>query len=97
MCLGLPIASTFVNPFAVGVVFLLLNLFSVFCRDSAKGEKFSVWRLSDLSGQSAVVSLFLFGKAFQEHWKTPQGYVIALLNANVMENREVRGAIFTVY
>jgi len=60
-----------------------------FSRDTVKGKKFVVWRLSDLSSQTAVVSLFLFGQAYQEHWKIPQGHVIALLNANIMPGREV--------
>lgn len=59
-------------------------------KDSAKGDKFSVWKLSDLSSQKSLVSLFLFGKAFQEHWKTPAGHVIALLNPTIMPNKEVR-------
>ena len=58
-------------------------------RDSAKGNKYAVWKLSDLSSQSAVVSLFLFGKAYQEHWKMVQSSVVALLNPTVMPNREV--------
>ena len=58
--------------------------------DTAKGEKFSVWKLSDLSGQSAVVSLFLFGRVYQEHWKTAQGTVVALLNPSIMPEKEVR-------
>ena len=61
-------------------------------KDSAKGEKFSVWKLSDLSSQKSLISLFLFGKAFQEHWKTPAGYVVALLNPTIMPNKEVGGA-----
>ena len=60
-------------------------------RDTVKGKKFVVWRLSDLSSQTAVVSLFLFGQAYQEHWKIPQGHVVGLLNANIMPNREVSG------
>ena len=58
-------------------------------KDSAKGSKFVVWKLSDLSSQSAVVTLFLFGKAYQEHWKLPQGQVVALLNPSIMPNKEV--------
>ena len=60
-------------------------------KDSSKGEKFCVWKLSDLSSQKSLVSLFLFGKAFQEHWKTPAGHVVALLNPSIMPNKEVRG------
>ncbi|XP_064400268.1 protein MCM10 homolog [Halichondria panicea] len=57
-------------------------------KDSKKGDKYSVWKLSDLSGQSAVVTVFLFGQAYQEHWKTPLGYVVALLNPNIMPGKE---------
>ena len=63
----------------------------IISRDTVKGKKFVVWRLSDLSSQTAVVSLFLFGQAYQEHWKIPQGHVVGLLNANIMPNREVSG------
>ena len=58
-------------------------------RESVKGNKYTVWKLSDLSSQSAVVSLFLFGKAFQEHWKMVQGSVVALLNPTIMPDKEV--------
>ena len=63
----------------------------IISRDTVKGKKFVVWRLSDLSSQTAVVSLFLFGQVYQEHWKIPQGHVVGLLNANIMPNREVSG------
>ena len=63
-------------------------------RDSAKGNKYAVWKLSDLSSQSSVVSLFLFGKAYQEHWKMVQSSVVALLNPTVMPNREVDSLLF---
>lgn len=58
-------------------------------RESVKGNKYTVWKLSDLSSQSAVVSLFLFGKAYQEHWKMVQGSVVALLNPTIMPSKEV--------
>ena len=54
-----------------------------------QGKKFSVWRLSDLSSQSACISFFLFDKVFQEHWKIPVGHVIGLLNSNIQTNKEV--------
>ena len=55
-----------------------------------KGDKYAIWKLSDLSSQTAVISLFLFGKSYQEHWKTSVGMVIALLNPNIMPGKEVR-------
>ena len=58
-------------------------------RDTVKGKKYSIWKLSDLSGQSTVVSLFLFGTAFQSHWKTTLGTIIAILNPGVMSDKLV--------
>ena len=54
-----------------------------------KGDKYAIWKLSDLSSQTAVISLFLFGKSYQEHWKTSVGTVVALLNPNIMPAKEV--------
>ena len=59
-------------------------------RDTVKGDKYTIWKLSDLSSQTAVISLFLFGKSYQEHWKTSVGTVVALLNPNIMSGKEVR-------
>lgn len=61
----------------------------LFPRDTKKGDKFAIWKLSDLSGQTSLISVFLFGKAYQEHWKTPLGHVVALLNPSIMPSREV--------
>ena len=55
-----------------------------------KGDKYAIWKLSDLSSQTAIISLFLFGKSYQEHWKTSVGTVVALLNPSIMPGKEVR-------
>ncbi|XP_061845376.1 protein MCM10 homolog isoform X2 [Colius striatus] len=52
------------------------------------GRTFSIWRLNDLRDLSQCVSLFLFGDVHKEHWKTDQGTVIGLLNANPMKPKE---------
>nr|XP_008109660.1 PREDICTED: protein MCM10 homolog isoform X1 [Anolis carolinensis]XP_008109661.1 PREDICTED: protein MCM10 homolog isoform X1 [Anolis carolinensis]XP_008109662.1 PREDICTED: protein MCM10 homolog isoform X1 [Anolis carolinensis]XP_008109663.1 PREDICTED: protein MCM10 homolog isoform X1 [Anolis carolinensis] len=52
------------------------------------GKTFSIWRLNDLRDFSRCVSLFLFGDVHKEHWKTDQGMVIGLLNANPMKPKE---------
>uniref|UniRef100_A0A8D2MYW8 Protein MCM10 homolog n=1 Tax=Zonotrichia albicollis TaxID=44394 RepID=A0A8D2MYW8_ZONAL len=52
------------------------------------GRTFSIWRLNDLRDLSECVSLFLFGEVHKEHWKTEQGTVIGLLNANPMKPKE---------
>ncbi|XP_063180500.1 protein MCM10 homolog [Chroicocephalus ridibundus] len=52
------------------------------------GRTFSIWRLNDLRDLNQCVSLFLFGDVHKEHWKTEQGTVIGLLNANPMKPKE---------
>ncbi|KFQ22017.1 Protein MCM10, partial [Merops nubicus] len=52
------------------------------------GRTFSIWRLNDLRDLGQCVSLFLFGDVHKEHWKTDQGTVIGLLNANPMKPKE---------
>ncbi|XP_071590200.1 protein MCM10 homolog [Heliangelus exortis] len=52
------------------------------------GRTFSIWRLNDLRDLTQCVSLFLFGNVHKEHWKTDQGTVIGLLNANPMKPKE---------
>uniref|UniRef100_A0A8C3B6E8 Protein MCM10 homolog n=1 Tax=Cairina moschata TaxID=8855 RepID=A0A8C3B6E8_CAIMO len=52
------------------------------------GRTFSIWRLNDLRDLNQSVSLFLFGDVHKEHWKTDQGTVIGLLNANPMKPKE---------
>lgn len=51
-------------------------------RESAKGNVYGIWRLSDLQGTN--VSLFLFGKAQTGLWKETEGSVVALFNPEVL-------------
>ncbi len=55
-----------------------------------------IWKLSDLSSQTAIISLFLFGAAFQSHWKTSVGSVVAILNPDIVPNKEVNVILFVV-
>ncbi|XP_043943899.1 protein MCM10 homolog [Protopterus annectens] len=57
-------------------------------QSSNNGKTFSIWRLNDLRNLEICVSLFLFGDVHKEHWKTDQGTVIGLLNANSMKSKE---------
>lgn len=52
------------------------------------GKTFSIWRLNDLRDLTRYVSLFLFGEVHKELWKTEQGTVIGLLNANPMRPKD---------
>lgn len=53
-----------------------------------QGKTFSIWRLNDLRDLTRCVSLFLFGEVHKELWKTEQGTVIGLLNANPMRPKD---------
>ncbi|XP_056429322.1 protein MCM10 homolog isoform X2 [Hyla sarda] len=57
-------------------------------QSSNNGKTFSIWRLNDLKNLDTCVSLFLFGDVHKEHWKTDQGTVIGMLNANPMKPKE---------
>ncbi|XP_040611446.1 protein MCM10 homolog [Mesocricetus auratus] len=52
------------------------------------GKTFSIWKLNDLRDLTRCVSLFLFGEVHKDLWKTEQGTVIGLLNANPMKPKE---------
>ncbi|XP_045389509.1 protein MCM10 homolog isoform X1 [Lemur catta] len=52
------------------------------------GKTFSIWRLNDLRDLTQHVSLFLFGEVHKDLWKTEQGTVIGLLNANPMKPKD---------
>ncbi|XP_053429208.1 protein MCM10 homolog isoform X2 [Nycticebus coucang] len=51
-------------------------------------KTFSIWRLNDLRDLTLCVSLFLFGEVHKDLWKTEQGTVIGLLNANPMKPKD---------
>ncbi|XP_048576356.1 protein MCM10 homolog isoform X2 [Nematostella vectensis] len=59
-------------------------------RTSSNGNTYGIWKLSDLGLTTAnnTVALFLFGEVYKQHWKTIEGSVIALLNANIMPAKE---------
>ncbi|XP_007933665.2 protein MCM10 homolog, partial [Orycteropus afer afer] len=57
-------------------------------QSSNNGKTFSIWRLNDLRDLTQYVSLFLFREVHKELWKTEQGTVIGLLNANPMKPKD---------
>ncbi|XP_071816811.1 protein MCM10 homolog [Apostichopus japonicus] len=57
-------------------------------KTSKTGKQFSIWKLNDLSRNCPLVSLFLFGKSHEDHWKTMEGTVVGLLNAKVMPPKD---------
>lgn len=56
-------------------------------KTSANGNQFSVWTLSDLLGEIKTASVFLFGNANKELWKTNVGTVVGILNPSVLEGK----------
>lgn len=57
-------------------------------KESKKGAKFSIWRISDLRPGMKIVTLFLFKSAHNELWKTAEGMVVGILNPGVMERKD---------
>ncbi|GAB6029683.1 hypothetical protein CHUAL_005412 [Chamberlinius hualienensis] len=57
-------------------------------RKSVKGSTYSIWSMSDLKDCNKMVSLFLFGKTNEQHWKTSVGSVIGILNPSIMPNKD---------
>ncbi|XP_068758525.1 protein MCM10 homolog [Montipora capricornis] len=59
-------------------------------KKSSNGKTYGIWKLSDLGANSIneFVALFLFGDVYKEHWKTVEGSVVALLNANLLPAKE---------
>nr|XP_010991993.1 protein MCM10 homolog isoform X2 [Camelus dromedarius] len=57
-------------------------------QSSNSGKTFSIWRLNDLRDLTQYVSLFLFGEVHKQLWKTEQGTVVGLLNANPMKPKD---------
>uniref|UniRef100_A0A182Q2M5 Protein MCM10 homolog n=1 Tax=Anopheles farauti TaxID=69004 RepID=A0A182Q2M5_9DIPT len=51
---------------------------------TSKGKQFAIWKLSDLHGDIKMASLFLFGQAYKDLWKTAEGTALAILNPNVL-------------
>lgn len=57
-------------------------------KKSQKGNQFLIWTLSDLKDDFKTVSMFLFRKAYNDLWKTPEGTVVAVLNPNILDRSE---------
>ena len=55
---------------------------------SQKGNHYSIWKLSDLSFDMNVITLFLFSDAYKTFWKTAPGTVIGVMNPNVLESKD---------
>ena len=49
---------------------------------------YTIWKLSDLEDCDHVVSFFLFGQVYKEHWKTNLGSVVGLLNPSIMDSAD---------
>ena len=56
-------------------------------KTGSSGKDFSVWKLTDLRGNCAPVSLFLFGRAHKDHWKIPLHKVVGILNPKALEDK----------
>ncbi|KAK3612028.1 hypothetical protein CHS0354_021704 [Potamilus streckersoni] len=57
-------------------------------RQSSSGKTFCIWKLSDLQDCDKVITFFLFGNVYKEHWKNDISSVVGLLNATPMDKAE---------
>lgn len=57
-------------------------------RTSQKGNQYIIWKLSDLKGDIKTISLFLFGNAYKELWKSTIGTVLGVLNPTIMDKKD---------
>lgn len=57
-------------------------------KTSQKGNQYLIWTLSDLKDDLKTVSVFLFGHAYKQLWKTPIGEVMGILNPSVMDLKD---------
>ncbi|XP_046363448.2 protein MCM10 homolog isoform X1 [Haliotis rufescens] len=57
-------------------------------KTSSSGKTYCIWKLSDMDNCEQVVSFFLFGQTYKEHWKNDVGSVVGILNPSIMDNAE---------
>lgn len=57
-------------------------------KTSQKGQKFMIWTLTDLKDDIKTVSVFLFGTAYSQLWKTQVGVVVGILNPSVLDKKD---------
>ncbi|ETM03116.1 hypothetical protein L917_00613 [Phytophthora nicotianae] len=63
-------------------------------KPAANGSTFMVWGLSDLDGTE--LGIFLFGDAYDSHWKELTGSIVAVLNATLLPASEKNKFAFKV-
>uniref|UniRef100_M4BTI9 Uncharacterized protein n=1 Tax=Hyaloperonospora arabidopsidis (strain Emoy2) TaxID=559515 RepID=M4BTI9_HYAAE len=63
-------------------------------KPAANGSTFMVWGLSDLDGTE--LGIFLFGDAYNSHWKETTGSIVAVLNAALLPATEKNKFAFKV-
>ena len=57
------------------------------------GADYSIWKLNDLQNLDKSPSLMLFGNAHDTQWKLSKGSVIALLNCNILPNKDAKSGL----
>ncbi|XP_041348945.1 protein MCM10 homolog [Gigantopelta aegis] len=67
-------------------------------KTSSNGKVYTIWKMSDLEDCDHVVSFFLFGQVYKDHWKTNLGSVVGLLNPSIMDSADkaVSDVAFTI-
>lgn len=58
-----------------------------FSKTSQKGNRFTVWTITDLQSEMMTVCVFLFGDAHTEFGKVSAGMAVGVLNPSIMEKK----------
>ncbi|GAB2291953.1 hypothetical protein Dimus_026202 [Dionaea muscipula] len=62
---------------------------------SSTGKNYCIWKLGSLDEQT--LSVFLFGDAYQKHWKEPAGTVFGFFNSSIRKDPVGTGFSLSVY
>ena len=60
---------------------------------SKNGNKYTLWRMTDLQGDLKTVSVLLFAKANAQHYSMPLNKVVGILNPKVLDDRSGKGEV----
>lgn len=66
--------TTSTNNISYYTIAVVINKFDA--KETKHGNKYSRWSISDLIHQDSNITLFLFSRAYQQHWKVSTVYII---------------------
>lgn len=60
---------------------------------SKNGNTYTMWKMTDLVGDIKTITVMLFGKSHNLHYRMPINKVVGILNAKIMDDRNGSGTI----